>query len=315
MDRICPEKNSSGATGAHLGAGRVVHELERRPAVRDLPEDVRKEQECRDRRRDPWPAGFQKPPVRGEQHAEPDAAREPEHAPLVEQPETDHDPERDPPPEPAATEYSRDQRGAHRPEQQLEDVHGVELADAQVERRDDHGRHRQRLAETRRAHGARDPARQEHGCRARERRQHPDRRQRIAEEHAPPLEERDRQRRLVDVAPGQMVAARDVVELVAKPAVARADPQVDRELRRRERAPEDQARAQRRDALRGVRGARRGRGGSGRRVGPGAAGTGPCVRVGSRFETTHGSPPFGTVRECRPCARSSPPPPESMVHA
>src|SRR4030095_2851586 len=71
------------------------------------------------------------------------------------------------------------------------------------------------------------------------------RRQRVAEGSPRQPQERDRQRRLVDVAEREVVGAGDVVELVAKDAVAVAGGEVEDELRPGDEREQSQIRVHR----------------------------------------------------------------------
>jgi hypothetical protein len=105
---------------------------------------------------------------------------------------------------------------------------------AQVLRRDQRSGHGQRLGEPAPAEHARRETDDQHHRRAGERRQETEREQRIAEQVPHDPEHADRQRRMVDVAPVHVLAAGEVVELVAEDAVALRREEMQKELGERE---------------------------------------------------------------------------------
>ena len=107
------------------------------------------------------------------------------------------------------------------PEKRLERVHRKEAVEGEIRGRPENRAGREKLAVALGAQFAREDAGEKNDRCAREHGKQADRNERIAEGVAlEPRDERD-QRRLVDVAPGEVLAASHVVELVAKEAVAR----------------------------------------------------------------------------------------------
>ena len=84
--------------GEHPGANRP-QKLERRPMILALPDDVRQHDEHRDEHTQPRPCGSELQ-AQARHHQGPDGRTEPrdQHRVLVERPETDNGPERQPPP-------------------------------------------------------------------------------------------------------------------------------------------------------------------------------------------------------------------------
>ena len=88
------------------------------------------------------------------------------------------------------------------------------------ERRDGEEERRERLGEAAAAQLAGREAREDHGRRERQRGEEPETVERVAEEASREPDERDAQRRLVDVPPGQVLRGGDEVQLVPVVAVA-----------------------------------------------------------------------------------------------
>jgi hypothetical protein len=91
----------------------------------------------------------------------------------------------------------------------------------------------QRLGKPPAAELARDEPDKPDGDRPGDRGQQSQGKHRVAKERADGPEQKDRQRRLIDVAKGQMIGAGQIVELVAEIAVALRGQQMDEQLRRR----------------------------------------------------------------------------------
>ena len=106
------------------------------------------------------------------------------------------------------------------PEQRLERVHGQQVEENQVPWSDQHGDGGQELAESAGAETARQMARQPDRESAGERGKKTDRVQRVAGDM--PLEPGDQgdQRRLVNVTPGEVPGAIEVIQFIAKIPVA-----------------------------------------------------------------------------------------------
>jgi hypothetical protein len=195
---------------------------------------VRQEEQRGEPRGEPGPARGEPPAVRREQQAEERPADEPQHTRLVEQAEAQHEPERQPGARAAAVERAQEQQRAQRPEERVEDVHAEEVVHRQPHGRQHRAQAGQRLREAAPAELAREQARDEHGARSGQGRQPAQREERVAEERAVQRQQHDRERRLIHVAPGEVVAAGDVVQLVAEVAEAHHGQRVQHELERGE---------------------------------------------------------------------------------
>ena len=103
--------------------------------------------------------------------------------------------------------------------------------------RHEHGERRKTLAEPPGPELPGEEPRDDHRGRARERRRQPDGHERIAEQRACRRGDHGDKGRVVDIAPVEVLAAGDVVELVAEPPVALDDEQVEGQLHAGE--PED----------------------------------------------------------------------------
>ncbi len=242
--RTWAKKNCQGRHGHVLPLLGVAHELQGRPVVPGQPDQVGEEEKQGDGAADPGPLAGEQPALPGQQQPGHDRGAKEEHAVLVEQRHAGQDAERDPELAAAAVDHAQQQPGAAHPAQGLEGVHRVEAADGQVDGRHAAGQRGQELGEARAAHLFRQPAAEPRQRRHGQRRHQAQHEQRIAEHRAQQAQEQDRQGRVVDIAPGQMVAAGDVVELVAEHAEAAGeqgreldghDPQRDPEARRQRR--------------------------------------------------------------------------------
>src|SRR5205085_9006037 len=108
--------------------------------------------------------------------------------------------------------------GHRHPEEWLEDVHGEVVADGEEERRDEHRQAGEELREEPAAEAPSHRAGERDEGGRREEREDPHREERRAEVASDPGVDGD-ERRLVDVAPVEVLAAREEVELVAEEAV------------------------------------------------------------------------------------------------
>ena len=130
----------------------------------------------------------------------------------------------------ALLESNEGQQADH-PEERLEGVHGEEPVDTEVLRHDQNAEHRERLGG---AASAKRPAEQtgeEDAHRSSKRRRQPEAEQRVTEEGLCQSSLHRDSRSVIDVAPGQVAAAGNIVELVAKITPAQVClPQIGREL-------------------------------------------------------------------------------------
>ena len=126
-----------------------------------------------------------------------------------------------------------DKRGAH-PEERLERIHRQQVVEAEIKRRRNHRNARQDLRVGPRAQLARNQPREQDLQPRCKRWQEAQRVQRISQRHALKPRGRRNQRSLIHVAPVQMMAARQVVQLVHKVAIAAIEQHVQRKEGQRE---------------------------------------------------------------------------------
>ena len=216
-------------------AGHVAQVLERGEVVTHLPDEVGGGDEQRDGGAHPRPGRAQVLPIRGRAAGpRPADTREEHRGVLVHQAESRQGPEDEPQPRVAAPHDPDQGPHAAHPEQGLEGVHGEDAVGAQVDGRREHGQAGHALRE---APASQLPG-QDHGEGHEQRPgQGGDEAQdveRAAEEQGQPGHEADH-RGVIDVAPVQVPAAIQEVELVAEVAVAAGESSVDRELQSGER--------------------------------------------------------------------------------
>jgi hypothetical protein len=159
----------------------------------------------------------------GQQQTGGEPDREHRRGVLVQERESAERAERQPQPRLAAQLDLDQDRQAAGPEQELEGVDGEDPEEHLEDRRREHGAGGHELPPPAGAQARRGPAGQERRRRPRQRREQPDRGQRVAEQADHRGEQRRRQRRMVDEAPGEPAGAGDVVELVDEVAVAEAE--------------------------------------------------------------------------------------------
>ena len=127
----------------------------------------------------------------------------------------------------AAVDDSNKQIDTTHPKKRFERVHGKEIAVDDVDR----GGERSGAAQTDRpastAQSARDQTSENDGAGTREGREQPDSMERITEERPAQPDQQDRQRRLINVAQSQVLAARYIIELIPKVAVAAVGEEVE----------------------------------------------------------------------------------------
>jgi hypothetical protein len=151
------------------------------------------------------------------------------HRMFVEQPDSDQRPEGQPQcrmgPAPQAHRHIR---GSH-PEEGLEAVHGQHAGEGGEYRRDQRGHRRRHLRRAPAAELPGHPSGEEDQQGASEGRKEADGEERIAESPAPERGDRRDQRRVIDIAPRQVLAAGDEVQLVDPVAVAPAEGEMERQ--------------------------------------------------------------------------------------
>jgi hypothetical protein len=205
-----------------LVQARIAQHLERRPAVIDLPEDVREHDESRERRAPERPLREEQSPLSCEEKPGDEGDREERHGVLVEEPDSDDDADREPESRIVPPDHADREPGARRPEERLQRVHGEEAVEPEVDRRHEDREGGDDLREPTATQLARYSPGEEHEERARERRRETDRVERVPEQEPRDLRHRGDERRMVDVAPGEMIPAGDEVQLVDPVAVAAA---------------------------------------------------------------------------------------------
>ena len=214
----------------HLLRRRVAHELERGPAVPRLPQHVRQEEGGGDRPRDPRPGRGEPSTVRREQQADQQAAAEPQRADLVQEPEAQDHAEDEPVARGAGVERLDQHQDREGPEEEIETVHGEVPVGAEEDERERGAERREDLGVAPAPEPARDQPGEEHGRRSRERRHDAQGDERVAEGRPHHRQDRDRERRMLHVAPVEVLGAGQVVELVAEVPVARDRGELEEEL-------------------------------------------------------------------------------------
>ena len=167
------------------------------------------------------PFRTQQPPLARKAESGDQRKTENEHRVLVFEADSGDDAEGEPPFRRCAFHDAHHDPRAEQPEERLERIHREEAVEGEIRGRPKDRAGGEKLAVAPGAQLTREDTGKEYDGRARQHGKQPDRKERIAEGVAlEPRDERD-QRRLVDVAPGEMLATGHVVELVAKEAVAR----------------------------------------------------------------------------------------------
>jgi hypothetical protein len=138
---------------------------------------------------------------------------------LVEQPETGDQAEQQPEPAIPGVDDADHDQGAEEPEQHLEGVHREEVEEEEVDRRDQRTERGDRLGRPPAAQFAGEPAGEKDHEGSGQERYPAEGGQRLAEELAGEPRQPGGERRVVDVAPGEVLAAGDIVELVPEPAI------------------------------------------------------------------------------------------------
>ena len=199
----------------------VVEEFEGWPAVVDLPEEVGQGDEDEERDGDGAPSGEEDAALGGEEEAEAEGDEEEGHGRLVEEAEAGGEAKDDPPfPRAGTGEDADDGECAGHPEEGFEGVHGEEAVDAEELGGDEDAEHSQGLrgaAATERP--GEDAGEKDDGCSG-EVREETDAEDGGAEEGLREASLNGDQGAVIDVAPGEMSATHDVVELVTEVAVA-----------------------------------------------------------------------------------------------
>ena len=216
--RICSPRKVAGARGKVLFSIAFWHELERRPAVCDLPHDVRQKQRCGDKAAKPQLSVREPASIEGEQQPDHQAEAKKQHAQLVQQTDTSEHAEDDPSAPVAIPQITHQHPGGCRPDQDVVRIHRHPPEVGEVHRRHRCGRGRQRLRLAMPSHGSRRHGRAEYGSSRRKRWQNPQREHRVAKNDATKPREPGHQRRVIHVAQTEPLGARDVVQLVAKEA-------------------------------------------------------------------------------------------------
>ena len=207
------------------------------------PHEGTRERE-RDRGGRPRPRRREVPARGSQQQTDAETRAEPQHADLVQQADSEQRAERKPEACAATVQDARHDEHAERPQRVVDRVHRVVGAHRQHDRRAEHGERRDALRRAPASHLAGEQSRQEHRRGREERRQHAQRGERVAEELSHDRQQRDREGRMVDVAPVEPLRAVEEVELVGHVAPREGATRecVDRELgcgSREQHAPRD----------------------------------------------------------------------------
>ena len=116
--------------------------------------------------------------------------------------------------------YAHGHGHAAHPEERLKRVHGKKAIHGQVNRTEENHNGSKQLGETPAAQFADHPRGEQNLGRGRERREKTQGEQRISQEASCEPEDRRDERGVIDIAPGQMLAAGGIIQLVTKIAVA-----------------------------------------------------------------------------------------------
>lgn len=202
----------------------------------NFPEKIgQKNQKC-DQTAEPEPGLRELFALLGEYQADDKAKAEEQHGMLVEQANARDDTEEQPKFAAGAIEdFQHDKRGGH-PEEGLEHVHGEQAVETEIHGRDHHADAGQKNAVATSAEFARDQAGEDETDASGDGRKKMQGRERVTERDALKPGDYGDERRLIDVAPREMVAAREVVKFVDKIAVAAANQHVRYEKQKRQPA-------------------------------------------------------------------------------
>jgi len=197
---------------------------------------MRQEEQAGHPRSRPGPRRAQAAPLRRDAQPHRQPGTEPERAELVQQRQPEQRaPEEPPPPRLAARvaigrQQPREDEDRGRPQQRLQRVHRVEVVERPEDGIGEEGEGSQQDAPARGAEFACERHRQQQRGGSPERREHPHGDEPVPEERGPEAEQRDGERRVIDVPPRQMARAGEVVELVDEPAVPARDRELDQQL-------------------------------------------------------------------------------------
>ena len=227
VDQLGRDAAGVGAGGAVLlMQGRRHGEL--RPAVRCLPDQVGSPERSGHGRSRPRPHGAEHRPVDRDGDAGQQSDQQQDDDVVVLEPEPGGRAGAEPPVRPVAEQRGAGAQHDCRPGEQVQRRGVPDVVGADQHRSARGGEGGEYPAETAGAEQRREPGRHENDCPARERRDDPDRR-RSDSEHAGDAGEQRGDRRLVDVAEGQMMSGGDEVQLVLHEAVPAADSEFGRD--------------------------------------------------------------------------------------
>ncbi len=202
-----------------LVRGGVADELQRRRAVRRLPDQMRQEEENRDRATQPDPGAAEVPALGSEQQPGEHPAAEEEHAVLVLQAEAADQAEEKPELRIATLDDADHRQSPERPEEDVEGVHRKDVEGKEVDRSDQSAQCREDLGEPPAPQLPGDPSCKKNDRGAGQDRRQAERGQRLPQRLARDPRDQGDQRGMIHVPPGEPLAAGYVVKLIAEPAV------------------------------------------------------------------------------------------------
>ena len=166
-----------------------------------------------------------------ESHGE--AEPEEQKAQLVLEADAQDQPEDQPQGAAAAVEEAHHHVDGAEPERDVEDVHREDVAESEVERGDERAQRRQELAVAAGPEAASEELGEKHDRGSRDGSEEADAEGRVAEQQPGAAQDERAERRVVDVAPVEVLAAGDVVQLVPVQPVAADEGELERQLQRR----------------------------------------------------------------------------------
>ena len=225
--KLVPQEAEARQRRVLLGGG-VAHELEVGEPVLGVPDDERQEDEERQQPRRVRASALELAAQPGEGDGDDDSGCQPHDADLVEHAKAEEQSEPQPREEAGAFDHAKERVGRQQPEENVEAVHREEGVERHQVRRREEAQGRENHRRPPAPHATDQQAEHRRGKARRERRDQPDGEQGFAEQEPRRRHQEDRERRLVHVPKGEVLAARDVVQLVPEPPVPakRVDRQV-----------------------------------------------------------------------------------------
>jgi len=210
---LAEEKAEGGVLDVFKLAG-VAHELEGRPAVGRVPDEVREKEKRGQAAAEPEEGAFQPGALSGQEEPDPEPEEEEEDRSFILQSQAGDEAEDEPEPGAARPDDGQEDEQASLPEQDVEKIHRKNVEHEVAAGRGEGGRGGQGHGPAPAAEFSGHQGGEEDESRPPQGGQETEGEERIAKQEPDELEEEDGERRLVDVPPGQMFAAGEVVKLV-----------------------------------------------------------------------------------------------------